>query len=172
MGAGSGVLGLSLAAELGDECREAVLCDLSAAALDLARENAALLGLSPTMVQGDLFERVDGVFELIVANLPYVPEGDREALSREVRHDPAEALFGGTDGLDVLRRFLVDAAPHLAPHGVLAIEFGIGQSEELLGLMRSAGLNNARVESDLSGTPRFGFAGPSPTPTTPPTPHG
>ncbi len=152
MGTGSGVLGLTLAAELGEACREAVLCDLSADALALAGENAAALGLSPTMLRGDLFEPVDGVFGLIVANLPYVPAGERDALAREVGHDPPEALFGGSDGLEILRRFLGEVASHLAPHGVLAIEFGIGQSEELLGVMRAAGLEDPRVTSDLSGT--------------------
>jgi release factor glutamine methyltransferase len=172
MGTGSGVLGLSLAAALGEECREAVLSDVSEAALELAGENAGLLDLSPTLVQGDLFEPVDGSFDLIVANLPYVPEGERGGLSREVGHDPETALFSGADGLDLLRRFLAEVPPHLAPDGILAMEFGIDQSDTLLELMKSAGLSNPRIESDLSGIARFAFAGPLPSAPVSPHPNG
>jgi release factor glutamine methyltransferase len=72
-----------------------------------------------------------------VANLPYVPDGDRDRLAREVGHDPPEALFGGPDGLDILRRFLGGITPHLAPDGVLAVEFGIGPT------VRTAGANSS-----------------------------
>lgn len=163
MGTGSGVLGLSLAAELGRDCPEAVLCDVSDAPLELARENAEALGLSPVLRKSDLFEALDGSFDLIVANLPYVPEADRAGLAREVLHDPGEALFGGEDGLDILRRFLGEVPARLSPEGIVAMEFGIGQSEEVLRLMQDAGLANPRIESDLSGTARFAYAGPLPS---------
>lgn len=161
MGTGSGVLGLSVAADLGEACREAVLVDQSAAALELASENARTLGLSATLLQSDLFEGVDGSFDLIVANLPYVPEVDRDSLSREVRNDPPAALFSGPDGLDLYRRFVPDCAVRLTEGGALAMEFGIGQADALLELMSSAGLTDPRILNDMSGSARFAIAGPA-----------
>lgn len=164
MGAGSGVLGLSIAAELGDDCRELVLADLSPEALELAAENAARLDLQPTLVQSDLFGGIEGNFDLIVANLPYVPETDRAGLSKEVGHDPEMALFSGKDGLDAYRRFIPEAAKRLEPNGLLAMEFGIGQSSALSEISQAAGLTNCEFLPDLSGVVRFGYCG-APTPT-------
>lgn len=155
MGCGSGVLGLTLAADLPGS--QAVLADLSPAALDLARENAALLEIpNATFVESDLFSALAGrTFDLIVANLPYVPETDRPTLSKEVAHDPALALFGGPDGLDLIRRFIPQAKNHLAPGGWLALEIGIHQSEEVESLLRAASLTDVLTLKDLSGIPRF-----------------
>ncbi len=155
MGCGSGVLGLTLAADLPGS--QAVLADLSPDALDLARENAALLEISnATFIESDLFSALAfRTFDLIVANLPYVPETDRPTLSKEVSYDPALALFGGPDGLDVIRRFVPAAKNHLAPGGWLALEIGIGQSEEVESLLRAASLIDVLTLKDLSGIPRF-----------------
>lgn len=160
MGTGSGVLGLTVAAALGDDCREAVLVDCSGAALELAAENARSLGIAATFLQSDLFEGLDGSFDLLVANLPYVPEADRATLSQEVLNDPEAALFAGPDGLDLFRRFIPAAAERLAEGGVLAMEFGIGQAGALLALMKEADLPHPRIRKDLSGTERFAIAGP------------
>lgn len=157
MGTGSGVLGLSIAAELGEDCHELVLADLSPEALELAGENAARLELQPTIIRSDLFEGVEGKFELIVANLPYVPETDRDELSKEVGHDPDLALFSGKDGLDAYRRFIPEAAKRLEPNGLLAMEFGIGQSSALSDIAQAAGLTNCELLPDLSGVVRFAY---------------
>lgn len=155
MGCGSGVLGLTLAADLCGS--QAVLADVSPDALELARENAALLEIpNATFVQSDLFSALAGQrFDLIVANLPYVPEVDRATLSKEVAHDPALALFGGPDGLDLIRRFVPAAKDHLAPGGWLALEIGIHQSTEVESLLRAASLTGVLTLKDLSGIPRF-----------------
>lgn len=155
MGCGSGVLGLTLAAELPGS--RVVLADLSPDALALARENAALLEIgNATFVESDLFAALAGqAFDLVVANLPYVPESDRPTLSREVAHDPDLALFGGPDGLDVIRRFVPAAKHHLAPGGWLALEIGIDQSAEVESLLRAASLTDVSTLKDLSGIPRF-----------------
>ena len=155
MGCGSGVLGLTLAADLPGS--QAVLADLSPDALDLARENAELLEIpNATFIESDLFSALAGrTFDLIVANLPYVPETDRPTLSKEVTHDPALALFGGPDGLDLIRRFVPAAKDHLAPGGWLALEIGIDQSEEVESLLRAASLSDVLTLKDLSGIPRF-----------------
>jgi release factor glutamine methyltransferase len=155
MGCGSGVLGLTLAADLPGS--QAVLADLSPDALDLARENAALLEVSnATFIESDLFSALAGqTFDLIVANLPYVPESDRPTLSKEVAHDPDLALFSGPDGLDVIRRFVPQAKDHLNPGGWLALEIGIDQSAEVESLLRAASLTDVWTLKDLSGIPRF-----------------
>jgi release factor glutamine methyltransferase len=158
MGCGSGVLGLTLAADLPGS--QVTLADLSPDALDLARENAALLEISnATFVKSDLFSALAGrKFDLIVANLPYVPESDRASLSKEVSHDPDLALFSGPDGLDLIRRFVPAAKDHLNPGGWLALEIGIHQSEEVESLLRAASLTDVLTLKDLSGIPRFPVA--------------
>jgi release factor glutamine methyltransferase len=158
MGCGSGVLGLTLAADLPGS--QVTLADLSPEALDLARENAALLEISnATFVKSDLFSALAGRrFDLIVANLPYVPESDRASLSKEVSHDPDLALFSGPDGLDLIRRFVPAAKDHLNPGGWLALEIGIHQSEEVESLLRAASLTDVLTLKDLSGIPRFPVA--------------
>ena len=155
MGCGSGVLGLTLAADLPGS--QVTLADLSPNALDLARENAALLEIpNATFVQSDLFSALAGQrFDLIVANLPYVPESDRATLTKEVSHDPDLALFGGPDGLDLIRRFVPATKGHLAPGGWLALEIGIHQSDEVESLLRATSLSSIMTLKDLSGIPRF-----------------
>ena len=158
LGCGSGVLGLTLAAE----CPSTVvtLADISPDALDLARENAANLGIAgTTFVRSDLLESLTGAtFDLIVANLPYVPERDRPGLARELGHEPAVALFGGPDGLAVIRRFLPAAAKALVPGGLLALEIGHDQASLVGSLLKQSGFSDFTVHSDLSGIPRFPVA--------------
>lgn len=155
MGCGTGVLGLTLAAEIANS--HATLADLSPDALSLARENAAALEIANAdFVESDLFSALDGrTFDLIVANLPYVPENDRPTLAKELAHDPDLALFGGTDGLDVIRRFVPQAAGRLNPGGWIALEIGIGQADEVEALLRAASLTDVLTLKDLSGIPRF-----------------
>ncbi|MCW1886159.1 peptide chain release factor N(5)-glutamine methyltransferase [Luteolibacter flavescens] len=167
MGCGSGVLGLTLAADTPGS--HVTLADVSPEALALARENAAELEVTNvTFVESDLFTapQLGGPgYDLIVANLPYVPEVDRPTLARELAHDPALALFSGADGLDLIRRFVPEAAARLAPGGWLALEIGIDQSREVEGLMQRASLTGVLTLKDLSGIPRFPIArcGGSPT---------
>ena len=157
MGCGSGVLGLTLAAER--PAWEVTLADISPDALALARENAAALETgSVHFIESDLFSALDGVFDGVVANLPYVPENERATLAREVAHDPALALFGGPDGLDVIRRFIPVAFRHLHPGGWLVLEIGHDQAAQVAGFLQAAGFTAIEVKSDLSGIARFPFA--------------
>lgn len=155
VGCGSGVLGLTLAAER--PAWRVRLSDLSAEALALARENAAALGLEGCdFAEGDLMGPwVGEPFDGIVANLPYIPEGERAKLSREVGHDPALALFSGEDGLYAIRRLIPAAFTALRPGGWLALEVGYDQGEVAAEMMRAEGFSRVLVESDLSGIPRF-----------------
>jgi release factor glutamine methyltransferase len=158
VGTGSGVLGLSLAKALGKDCKGVVLSDLSTDALALARENAQLLELSPIFLESDLLAEVDGGFELITANLPYVAESERASLSPEVAHDPPSALFAGPDGLDLIRHFLPKVGQHLNPGGLLAMEIGFDQGPQVVAFVKEAGLEEVQLVKDLAENPRFVFA--------------
>lgn len=159
VGCGSGVLGLSLAAAF-PEC-EVTLLDISDAALELSRENATFLKLPPNrtkFIQSDLLAKLpaESSFDLIVANLPYIP--DSEQVSKEVQHDPAQALFGGGDGLDIIKRFLLEAPAFLKETGTLAMEIGHDQSELVESLLDGAGFRSVQTITDLSGVRRFPIA--------------
>jgi release factor glutamine methyltransferase len=157
VGTGSGVIALSLAAKFPDA--KVTATDVSDEALALARENAARLGLTDRIefCRGDLLIPVSHVYDLIVANLPYVAEADRGTLSREVLHDPEIALFGGERGDEIVRK-LIEAAPsHLAPGGLLALEVGVGHSDDLVGLMAEKKYHDIKTERDYAGVIRFLF---------------
>jgi release factor glutamine methyltransferase len=156
MGCGSGILGLSLAAEYPNSF--VTLADFSPEALLLSRENASSLQLhNLKLVETNLFSHIEKKFDLIVANLPYVPENDSNSLEKEVLQDPHMALFGGADGLDIIRVFLADINKYLKVGGLVALEIGIHQARLVEKLMVDAGLTNIEIKSDLSGIERFPF---------------
>ena len=157
MGCGSGVLGLSLAAARPGW--QVTLADVSPDALSLAQENAGSLEISNTRFAcSDLFAALDGSFHGIAANLPYIPEAERATISREVAHDPDLALFSGTDGLDLIRRFVPEAYARLEPGGWLALEIGHDQASQVREILQASAFSDIDVLSDLSGIPRFPFA--------------
>ena len=157
MGCGSGVIGLTLAAER--PAWDVTLADVSPDALALARENAALLATGNVgFVQSDLFSAVVGEFDGIVANLPYVPESERATMEREVLHDPALALFSGPDGLDLIRRFIPLAISHLQPGGWLVLEIGHDQASQVIEILQTSCFTAIEVKTDLSGVARFPYA--------------
>jgi len=158
VGTGSGVIALSLAAEFSEAKIMAV--DISDDALALAQENAAKLGLSDRVqfLKRRLLETVEGPFDLIVANLPYISTQDRDTLSREVLRDPEIALFAGRRG-DELVRELIDQAPsRLRRGGMLALEIGLGQGDALLSAMAEKKYRDICSRSDYNGVTRFLFA--------------
>ncbi|HEX4630916.1 MAG TPA: peptide chain release factor N(5)-glutamine methyltransferase [Chthoniobacterales bacterium] len=157
VGTGSGVIALSLAAKFPDA--KVTATDLSDEALALARENAERLGLTSRIefFSGDLLLPVNHVYDLIVANLPYVAAGDRATLSREVLHDPAVALFGGERGDEIVRKLIDEARSHLTTGGLLALEVGIGQADDLAALMAEKNYHDIKTERDYSGVIRFLF---------------
>lgn len=124
---GSGALAIVAAKETG---AEVVATDVSAAALEVARDNAYALGAEITFLEGDLFAEAEGVFDLIVANPPYIPSAELSALASEVRdYEPRLALDGGEDGLDFYRRIAAEYDGYLAEGGALMLEVGAGQAE-------------------------------------------
>lgn len=161
MGCGSGVIGLSLAHHWQEKQARITLADISPDALRLSQENAERLGLVSAnlqWVQSDLCSQVEGRYDLIVANLPYVPDSEKATVSREVAHDPDLALYGGARGTEVIERFLTEGAALLQDSGLLALEFGIGQADILRTLAQDLGLSNVSIQADLNGIDRYLFA--------------
>jgi len=158
VGTGSGVIALSLAARFPDAEIHAV--DLSQDALDLARENAERLGALERirLSQGHLLEGIDGEYDLIVANLPYVATSEALQLAREVQHDPAIALYGGAQGDELIRELIGTAPPHLRPGGWLALEIGHDQSTRLVRFLEEKNYHDITAKKDYAGNPRFLFA--------------
>jgi release factor glutamine methyltransferase len=161
IGTGSGVIAITLALELPSATIHAT--DLSPDALALAAENADRHQLTDLLVfhQTDLLPPDDTQFDLIIANLPYIPADDIATLSPEVRHDPLTALDGGADGLDLIRR-LIDTAPdRLASGGALLLEIGAGQADAVNALLSARKFRDISLRPDYSNIPRFavGFHG-------------
>ncbi len=158
VGTGSGVIALSFAAKFPEA--EIYAVDISEDALELARENAARLGLSDRVrfFRSNLLQDVDGTFDLIVANLPYIATQDRHTLSREVLHDPHVALFGGAYGEEFVRELIAQAPARLHPGGTLALEIGIGQSDALFSALTEKKYRDIYSKNDYSGVTRFLFA--------------
>jgi release factor glutamine methyltransferase len=163
VGTGTGAIALALAQRL--PSAHVIACDLSPAALDVARENAARLHLASRVdfVLSDLLDalahelRTHTRFDVIVSNPPYVPVGDVADMQPEVRdHEPHTALFAGEDGLDIYRRLIPAAHDALSPAGLLALEFGFGQREALRSLLD--GWSHIHFLDDYAGIPRIALA--------------
>ena len=151
---GSGVIPLTLALERPESTVSAT--DLSPEALALASENASLLGVNRIAFQeAYLIPENFGTFDLITANLPYIPSAEIATLSREVQNDPLLALDGGADGLDLVRRLSPMAHEHLNPRGRLLLEIGKGQSEEVMTCLAGHNYRDITALSDYQGIPRF-----------------
>ncbi|WIW46900.1 peptide chain release factor N(5)-glutamine methyltransferase [Bradyrhizobium sp. 62B] len=156
IGVGSGAILLALLHEIPDAF--GIGTDVSLAALDTARDNAASHGLGgrAAFVACSYASALRGPFDLIVSNPPYIPSAEIPTLSIEVReHDPHLALDGGNDGYDAYRALIPQAAERLAPGGALIVEAGQGQARNIETLMAAAGLTLDRPpKADLAGIPR------------------
>jgi release factor glutamine methyltransferase len=158
VGTGSGVIALSLAAKF--PAAEILAVDISDDALALAQENAARLNLAGRVrfLKSSLLESVEGTFDLIVANLPYISTQDRHTLSREVLHDPEVAVFASGRGDELIRELIAQGPSRLRPGGMLALEIGMGQSEALLSTLAEKNYRDISSKTDYSGVTRFLFA--------------
>lgn len=151
---GSGCIAVSVAKQLAGKGVSVTAADISAPALEVAKENAALNGAEVKFVESDLFSAVKGKFDVIVCNPPYVKRGDIPALQREVKDfEPLSALDGGEDGLDFYRRLAAEAPKHLVRGGTLLMECGLGQAQEIVKLF--AKFDYTMVSRDLNGVERF-----------------
>jgi release factor glutamine methyltransferase len=156
VGTGSGAVAIALALHLGEKGLVYGL-DSSPQALELAQENAALNRVEKRIVflLSDLLSALEKPVDLIVANLPYVPSAQLEKLAPELQWEPREALDGGPDGLESIRKLLSQAPSYLKRGGAILLEVGPGQARKVKALARKA-FPHARISSfpDLRGIMR------------------
>ena len=153
---GSGAVAIAVYKELEKSRRKAnvTAADVSGDALELARENAETNGADVAFVQSDLFSRIRGRYNIIVSNPPYIPTKDIEGLQREVREfEPRLALDGGEDGLDFYRRIAQEAGKYLVRGGMLIMEVGAGEAEDVVKLFKYC--DYAMIVKDMQGVDRF-----------------
>ena len=153
---GSGCILLSLLKM--NENRTGTGSDLSEPALKMAEENRRLLEIPEeraAFVQSDLFERIEGTYDMIVSNPPYIRTEEIRKLQEEVRlHDPYGALDGKEDGLYFYRRIISEAGGYFDHQGTLLFEIGYDQAEDVKRLMEEAGYSQIYVKKDLAGLDR------------------
>ena len=150
---GSGCILLSLL-HYSNDC-EGVGVDISQEALQVAAQNAELLGIRADFLKSDLYEKVTGKFDLLVSNPPYIERAIIPTLMEEVReYDPYIALDGGEDGLDFYRRIIGGAQDYLKRGGQILMEIGSGQAKAVSELLRKAGFKEIDVCRDFAGLDR------------------
>ena len=149
---GSGVIGVTIANK---KNANVVASDISKKALEVAKINADNLGDSKvTLVESNLFENIEGKFNVIVSNPPYIKKDVIRTLSKEVQNEPIIALDGGIDGLDFYKKIVEEAINYLEDGGYLLLEIGYDQKEEVLNLVINKNYKDIRVRKDLSNNDR------------------
>jgi release factor glutamine methyltransferase len=153
LGTGSGAVALALAHE---RPRAAIFAsDRSHRALRIAQQNAEAFGMAARIhfLRGDWVAPIAGAFDCVVANPPYLADGERAGLAPELAHEPAAALFAGPTGLEALERLCREVPPLLAARGGVAFELAPGQAGQVATWLEAAGLASA-VHRDLAGRER------------------
>lgn len=157
LGTGTGAILISLLADRAGA--RGTGTDISAAALQVARDNADRIGVSAKLLESDWFSAVTGSFDLIVSNPPYIALSEMAGLAPEVRDwEPRGALTDGGDGLAAYRAIAAGAPLHLTPRGRLMVEIGPTQGRDVAGLMAAAGLQAPQILPDLDGRDRVVWA--------------
>ena len=155
LGTGSGCILITLLAERPDAV--GIASDAAPEALDIARENAARLGVDGRcdFMQSDWFQWIGGTYDLILSNPPYIARDEMASLSRDVLdHEPHMALTDHADGLTAYREIAAGVAPHLTPGGRLLLEIGPTQAQAVTDLLAAAGLIRMTTHADLDGRDR------------------
>lgn len=151
---GSGCIAIALRREVKDKEITVTAADVSADALELAKENAKSNFADIKFIESDLFTKVRGKFNLIVCNPPYIKRSDLAGLQSEVKdHEPVLALDGGEDGLDFYRRLAAEAPKHLVRGGTLLMECGAGQAQEIVKLFNK--FDYTMISRDYNDVERF-----------------
>ena len=154
---GSGCIAITVS----DMCDNAkvVAADISKDALDVAKENNEINSTDVEFVESDLFENVEGLFDVIVSNPPYIKTEEIENLMDEVKlHDPRLALDAGEDGLEFYRRIIKDSKDYLKQDGMIFFEIGFDQAEDVSKLLDENGFKDIVVKKDLAMNDRVIFA--------------
>ena len=153
---GSGAIAVAVYKELEKNNRKVKMTavDISADALELAKENAEANDAEILFVQSDLFTRLRGRFDIIVSNPPYIPTAEIETLQREVKdHEPHLALDGGADGLQIYRRIAQECSKYLTRGGMLMMEVGEGQAAEVVKMFKNCAYS--MIVKDFNGVDRY-----------------
>ncbi|MCP1102296.1 release factor glutamine methyltransferase [Aequitasia blattaphilus] len=152
---GSGCLLLSLLKHTRKKNVEGTGVDISPDALRVAKRNAENLGVDAVFFQSDLFQQVEGRFQMILSNPPYIRKEEINSLEEEVKiHDPMLALDGGEDGLDFYRRIIEMSPNHLTEEGILIFEIGYDQADDVVQLLKMKDFHGIVVKKDLTGLDR------------------
>ena len=155
LGTGSGAICISILKFV--KSSRAVAVDISEEALAVAKFNAEKFHVDDRaeFFCGDLFAPLTGkIFDAIVSNPPYIPQGELESLQAEVRREPRTALDGGEDGLNFYRRIISDAPKFLVDGGALAVEVGVNQSAAVKKFFEASGFVDVKIFKDLAGIER------------------
>ncbi len=152
LGTGSGAIALALASEHPEA--QITASDLSTAALAVARQNAANLGLRVRFVHSDWFDAISGRFDLILSNPPYVAVDDPHLRDPALQHEPRMALQAGPRGLNAIARIIREAPDHLRPDGLLLLEHGHDQGAAVRQLLANKGYQNIQTLQDLGNSDR------------------
>ena len=153
---GSGALAIAVYKELEKYNRKVKMTatDISAEALELAKENAEANEADILFIQSDLFTRIRGRFDIIVSNPPYIPSKDIDGLQKEVKDfEPRLALDGGEDGLNIYRRIAQEAGKYLNRGGTIIMEVGEGEANEVVKMFKSS--SYAMIIKDFNGVDRY-----------------
>lgn len=154
---GSGCIAITLANVL--QWEEVLGTDVSLDALAVAKKNGDRLNHNVKFLQSDLFEKIEGKFDVIVSNPPYIPSEVIETLSTEVKDfEPRLALDGTKDGLFFYRKIIDQARKYLKKEGLLFFEIGFDQAEEVKALFYEFGYEDVRIVTDLAGLNRVVYA--------------
>jgi release factor glutamine methyltransferase len=151
---GSGAVAIALKHECPD--LEVWAVDISEDAVAIARQNAERLGCTVAFLEGDLFNAINNRqrFCIITANAPYIPSADIALLPPEVKHEPHLALDGGHDGLDIIRRIIMESPLYLETGGTLILEADPSQMESIAALMKENSFSFPEFYKDLAGKNR------------------
>jgi release factor glutamine methyltransferase len=156
IGTGSGAIAIALAKEMPHA--KVMATDISPAAVNLAQKNAAALGLKEKIDfrQGNLFEPVDGIFDIIVCNPPYISAQDYEKLPAGVKnYEPQDALLAGKSGLEFYEKLIYQAAGFVQKNGWLLLEIGAKQEAGVRGIMETSSCyDSIEMSRDYAGLPR------------------
>ena len=156
LGTGSGAIAVTLACEWKEV--HVTATDISENALSLAKINAEKFNVENKIhfLTSDWFETVNGAFDLIISNPPYIGLIEQDEISAEViKYDPEIALFGGSDGMEAYKRIIPKLAKFLNPDGLVALETGASQSNQVKNMMNAVGFIDAKIIKDLSGKDRL-----------------
>lgn len=154
IGTGTGAIALAFAKNI--ENSYVLGSDIEDKALSLARENKDFTGVKNVdFIKSDLFEKIEGKFDLIISNPPYINKKDYDSLDKELYFEPKSALYGGVDGLDFYREIIKKANDYLNDQGHLVFEIGYDQKEDLNMLLMDQGFVNIKNIKDFNDFDRF-----------------